>query len=194
MTERFIGSGLLLLAALLVLLSLGRCGALWLAGGATLPGWVAAVSASVSDLQPPCSAGLVSGIDPPLLLRILRLACPHCSLPACGAWRKLAAGWGKPFACQHCGLRVEPSGLHAMLYSAPLIVVSLVLAVLLRYLRTSMFVLMGCLLLLTLLMLLAVLGYVLGVPLVRAGISDRQAVLRAQQRYASGLAPGEVRH
>ena len=196
MTEPLIAAGLLLLAALLTLLSLWALWSLVARRRRNAGRRVAAesVSASASDLQPPSSADLISGIEQPLPSRLFRLACPHCSLPACGAWRKLAAGWGKPFACQHCGLRVEPSGLHAMLYSAPLIVVSLVLAVLLRFLRTSMFVLMGCLLLLALLMLLAMLGYVLGVPLMRAGISDRQAVLRAQQRYASGLAPGEVRH
>ena len=115
----------------------------------------------------------------PLAARALRLRCPHCSLQALPAWRKMALGWDRPVACRACGLGVEVSGFRAMLATLPIVGGAFALAVyggLMRGLparpTVAALVLMG---------VISGLAYLFGVPLQRAGRTDADAVRRARR-------------
>jgi hypothetical protein len=118
----------------------------------------------------------------PLAVRALRLRCPHCGLQALPAGRKWALGWDRPVACRACGLPVKVGSWHAMRATLPIVGGPLALAVyggVARGLpRWAPYVLV-------LMAVAALLGYLFGVPLQRAGHTDAQAVRQARQRAAA---------
>jgi hypothetical protein len=108
----------------------------------------------------------------------MKLACPHCSLPALSAARKLLLGPAASLPCRTCGLRVGVEPVRA--YVAFLPCLAVVVGVRALHDVDSMIAAGVLALVLTFAL------YLQWVPLVKRQITDPDAVRRAVER-AAGL-------
>lgn len=106
----------------------------------------------------------------------MKLTCPHCGLPAMSALKKLTLGWSRSVPCRNCGLLVTVSPGPAALSMLPCLVA--IVATMMRWMRDPATLVAAGVGLIAINMAL----YLWWVPLIKAQLTDRQAVRRAQER------------